>query len=84
MGGAAYERNSELPEGIGKTWKSLYAEYNYNNNLCDFWSNNLYSKKIIVKRLLQGRMIIFSSLGTNIVYFMPHNTLQKRGEFKHA
>lgn len=26
LGGAAYERNTELPPGIGRTWRSLYDE----------------------------------------------------------
>lgn len=42
-GGAAYERNTELPREVGATWRELYREYQRNDNLRGYFGEISHS-----------------------------------------
>jgi hypothetical protein len=56
-GGAAYERNKELPSAIGGTWRELYREYVNNGNLDEYIRRHTYDKERIEKELRSGNLI---------------------------
>lgn len=69
-GGAAYERNTELPTPIGCTWRALYKEYQKNNNLHDYYQNNFYNAKRLKKELKSGSIVVDKRLSR---YFLEKN-----------
>lgn len=56
-GGAAYERNTELSESVGITWRELYREFKRDDNLHAYFRNNLYSIKRVRELLMAGDLI---------------------------
>ena len=56
-GGAAYERNRELPSTIGATWRQLYKEYQLNNHINDYYNKNSYDEKRIMEELESGSIV---------------------------
>jgi hypothetical protein len=55
-GGAAYQRNTELPEGVGATWRRLHAELTRGELRAAFDAQTL-SDAEIEDGLAQGRLI---------------------------
>jgi hypothetical protein len=55
-GGQAYERNTTQNAQAGKTWKTLYEEYQ-KNGLVEFYKKQSVSAKQIEKGLRQGELI---------------------------
>lgn len=53
-GGAAYERNEELPIAIGETWRKLYQQYTENGNLDIYMQSQTYDENRINKELQAG------------------------------
>lgn len=56
-GGAAYERNEDLSEAIGRTWRELYREYKEKGNLNRYLKKQFYDKNRIRKELHTGELI---------------------------
>lgn len=61
-GGAAYERNTELPESVGVTWRELYKEYEKENNLDEYYQDNLHSTAMLNNRLAAGELVLDNRL----------------------
>ena len=61
-GGAAYERNKELPSAVGSTWRELYNEYQQNNNLQSYYQHNFYDEKRLKKELESGSILVDTQL----------------------
>lgn len=57
-GGAAYERNRELPSSVGLTWRELYKEYKVNNHIHDYYSKKLYTAERISDELESGSIVL--------------------------
>lgn len=57
-GGAAYERNTDLPSSTGDTWRELYRKHQQNNNLHDYYQNNFYNAKRLKKELKSGSLVV--------------------------
>ncbi len=53
-GGSAYERNTEIPEHIGATWRSLYKEFTADNNLDRFLNESIFENEAIKAGLSDG------------------------------
>ena len=66
-GGAAYERNTELSQNIGNTWRNLYNQLKQDGNLDEYLSNNIYTKKRLETELSDNILIEDSYLKN---YFM--------------
>lgn len=56
-GGGAYERNKELPEELGCTWRELYKEYRKNSQLSDYFNRNIYDHTRISQGLDSNTLI---------------------------
>ncbi len=56
-GGAAYERNTELSEDIGSTWRELYRKYNADGDLDEYLQSNTYSKAKLLSEIESGRVV---------------------------
>lgn len=67
-GGAAYERNKELPKGVGSTWRRLYEEYQLNNNLIEYYKTHSYSESKI-QQGLEEKVIVKD---TRLLDFFAH------------
>lgn len=63
-GGAAYEKNKELPNSIGDTWKKLYKEYKCKGNLQSYFNKNLHNEKRLKEELESGSLIIDERLSS--------------------
>lgn len=61
-GGAAYERNQELPETTGITWRKLYAELEHDSNLERYFQQHFYDPQRLRSALDSGELIIDSRL----------------------
>ncbi len=46
-GGAAYERNTEIPVTMGRGWRRLYDKYKENGNLDDYWQENCLGEDLL-------------------------------------
>jgi len=57
-GGAAYERNKELNESVGITWRELYSEYRKVDNLNAYFQSNLYNVETVKNQLATGDLIL--------------------------
>lgn len=55
-GGAAYERNTELAQNVGGTWRHLYKEL-HDNGLAHFFDENILDTKRLEKNLHEGNLI---------------------------
>jgi len=62
LGGAAYERNSELPESIGITWRRLYADLKRDKNLDHYFQAQFYDKQRLELAINQGEIIVDNRL----------------------
>lgn len=56
-GGAAYERNEELHNSVGGTWRELYKEYKHNNSLLNYYKKHLYNKNSLNDELESGLIV---------------------------
>ncbi len=56
-GGAAYARNTELPESAGNTWRSLYRDLIANESLAGFFSQHFYEADRLNRALAKGSLI---------------------------
>ncbi len=56
-GGAAYERNLELPKNVGGTWRELYKEYKENKGLDKYYGEHLYDNAKIEKCISEGTIL---------------------------
>ncbi len=56
-GGAAYERNVELPETVGITWRNLYKQLQENEGLQDYCAQHLYGTKKLRQALSAGTIL---------------------------
>jgi len=55
QGGQAYERNTELPSGMGSHWKSLYSIYKEGNFESEY--NKIIGKNLDLTELIQNGII---------------------------
>lgn len=62
MGGAAYQRNQELPTSTGETWRKLFAELQRDANLMHYFEDNYYDDKRIVQMLASGEILMDTRL----------------------
>ncbi len=72
-GGAAYARNTEVPQYTGKTWRELYKSFLADGNLMDFYTNSIYDSDRLQSEIMNGNVIkdtrldgFFSNLSANI------------------
>lgn len=56
-GGRAYKRNKRIHEGIGITWRKLYAEYQKSGSLREYCDQKTYDSERIQKELASGQII---------------------------
>jgi hypothetical protein len=56
-GGAAYERNLTLPQGVGQTWRALYRDLKATQGLVDYYQRHLYSVQRIAEELAAGKIL---------------------------
>ena len=56
LGGAAYDRNRELPESAGHTWRELYKEYCAAGNLDLYFGEQYHDEQRLKKRLDSGEI----------------------------
>lgn len=56
-GGAAYERNNDLPATIGSTWRALFEEFKQENNLHRYFLGNCYDNDRICCELAAGEIV---------------------------
>ena len=61
-GGAAYERNQELPESTGITWRKLYAELRLDTNLDRYFQEHYYDEQRLRSALNRSELIVDSRL----------------------
>lgn len=54
-GGATYERNKQLPQKMGRTWKELYAQYIEHGNP-DIYIDKKYSNVGIYINMFTGKL----------------------------
>ena len=57
-GGAAYDRNTQLGPGIGKTWRELFRQYNEQGNLDTYLDKEILDKNEINEKLKSGQLIV--------------------------
>jgi len=57
-GGAGYERNENLDEEVGLTWRVLYKEFIENGNLDRYFKSQFYSKDRIEKEIESGKLLV--------------------------
>jgi len=60
-GGAAYARNTELPEGVGRTWRNLYKLYR-EGRLPHYYREQVVSAEDASRRLLGGELVFDDTL----------------------
>ncbi len=60
-GGSAYEKNIELSENVGKTWRNLYKDYK-SNKLASFLSQNIVDQEEIDRQMTTGDLFLDSRL----------------------
>lgn len=56
-GGAAYARNTTLPQTTGITWRKLYEEYSEQQGLAEYFEQNLYDADRLERELAVGKLI---------------------------
>lgn len=61
-GGAAYERNQELPKSTGMTWRKLYDDLQRDSHLNSFFDKNYYGQSRLEKNMNLGNLIEDRSL----------------------
>ena len=61
-GGAAYERNTDFPESVGKTWRDLYKMHRDTGNLSDYVTDMLYDENRISVALKNGSILLDTRL----------------------
>lgn len=61
-GGAAYERNKELPRSIGIDWRNLYDELQRDSHLNHYFNEHFYDQNRLEKTLTLGEIIEDRSL----------------------
>lgn len=57
-GGAAYERNRELPSSTGGTWRALYEEYREQGHLHGYFDRVCYDDEALRKGVSRGDLVI--------------------------
>lgn len=57
VGGAAYQRNEQLPIEIGKTWRELHQQYRVHGNLDMYMKDHAYDNKRIDEELHTGHLV---------------------------
>lgn len=65
-GGAAYQRNQELPESTGMTWRKLYEDLQRDSNLSGYFDNNFYDEARIASELGSGEIVLDERLFYNL------------------
>lgn len=58
MGGAAYQRNKELPTSTGDTWRKLFAQLQRDASLKPYFEDNYYDSNRVVETLGSGEILI--------------------------
>jgi hypothetical protein len=61
LGGAAFERNQELPKNVGTTWRELYVEYQ-KGSLRKRYDKELIHAGEVEHRIFQGELIVDTRL----------------------
>jgi hypothetical protein len=56
LGGAAYDRNHELPESTGRTWRELYKKYLAEGNLDSYFYEQFHDEQRLKERLDSGEI----------------------------
>lgn len=62
LGGAAYERNTDLPSNIGKTWRDLYHRYKADGDLSNYITKSVYDDNKISAGLDNGTILLDTRL----------------------
>lgn len=57
-GGAAYERNRELPASMGITWRKLFEELQRDSNLNHYFEANFYDEKRLAETKGTGGIVV--------------------------
>jgi hypothetical protein len=57
-GGAAYERNTQLPESIGGTWRALYKELNGAGHLRQYFQSCCVNRGQLSEELESGTIVV--------------------------
>jgi hypothetical protein len=57
LGGAAYGRNRELPESMGRTWRELYEDYQSQGNLELFFGDQFHNSHRLEERTNAGEIV---------------------------
>lgn len=68
-GGAAYERNTRLPQSAGATWRQLYRQYKQDNGLHEYFMKHYYDTQRLHEQLETGVLVKDERLSS---YFMQH------------
>jgi hypothetical protein len=69
-GGAAYQRNQELPTSIGITWRKLFEELQQNENLGKYFADNYHDKKRLSEKLESGEILLDERLSSYLSKLM--------------
>jgi len=69
LGGAAYDRNLELPESTGHTWRELYKDYQAVGNLEVYFCEQFHDVQRLRERLALGEILKDTKLKE---YFNAH------------
>ena len=56
-GGAAYQRNAELPDGLGITWRHLYRQLDEHGNLDEYLAKEIFGPGQIASGLAAGELV---------------------------
>lgn len=76
LGGAAYERNTDLEKCIGSTWRSLYQLYK-KGELESYYMEQRPDKQSILKGLESGQFVKDSTLLNYIIRELDYKKLSK-------
>lgn len=66
-GGAAYERNTDLPRSAGRTWRELFEELKRDQNLNRYFHANLCDGRRLAEKLRLGELIVDRRLADAMV-----------------
>jgi hypothetical protein len=73
-GGAAYERNTELSESAGITWRKLHSELKRDNCLGRYYRAHLHDEQRLTDKLRLGELIVDRRLADELskILNQPH------------
>lgn len=57
-GGAAYQRNKDLPASIGETWRKLFEDLQRDASLGGYYDDNFYGEQRLAQGLASGEILL--------------------------